>query len=71
MSTNPHPGAAWRTSSHSNGQAECVEVASNLPGIIAVRDSKNPGGLTLAFGHGQWRAFAAKVKTGGNTAGSR
>ena len=71
MSTNQHPGAAWRTSSHSNGQAECVEVASNLPGIIAVRDSKNPGGLTLAFGHGQWRAFAAKVKTGGNTAGSR
>ena len=72
MSTNPYPGAAWRTSSHSNGQAECVEVADGLPGIIAVRDSKNPGGPTLAFGPGQWRAFAAKVKTGGNTAaGSR
>jgi hypothetical protein len=71
MSTNPYPGAAWRKSRYSNGQAECVEVASNLPGIVAVRDSKNPGGPTLAFGSGQWRAFAAKVKTGGDTAGSR
>ena len=72
MSTNQHPGAAWRKSSYSNGQAECVEVADGLPGIIAVRDSKKPDGPTLAFSRQQWRAFAAKVKTGGNTAaGSR
>jgi hypothetical protein len=33
----------WRKSSYSgNGGASCVEVASNLPGMVAVRDSK-PG----------------------------
>ncbi len=37
--------AIWRKSSYSgsNGGA-CVEVADNLPGIVAVRDSKDPGG---------------------------
>ena len=63
MSRNDYPGAQWRKSRHSNGQAECVEVARNLPGIIAVRDSKDPDGPKLAFGREQWRAFAAKVKT--------
>ncbi len=55
--------AVWRKSRYSNGQAECVEVAGNQPGI-AVRDSKDPGGPVLAFGRGQWRAFAAAVKAG-------
>ena len=67
MSTNEYPGAVWRKSRYSNGQAECVEVAPNLPGIIAIRDSKDPGGPTLAFGQVQWRAFAAKVKDGVTT----
>jgi Domain of unknown function (DUF397) len=38
------------------------------PGIIAVRDSKDPGGPRLAFGPGQWRAFAAQVKATVSTA---
>jgi Domain of unknown function (DUF397) len=62
VSRNDYPGAQWRKSRYSNGQAECVQIARNLPGIIAVRDSKDPGGPTLAFGPEQWRAFAAKVK---------
>ena len=68
MTTDPYPRAAWRTSTYSNGQAECVEITDALPGIIAVRDSKNPHGPALAFGHGQWRAFAAQLKTAGRTA---
>ena len=32
-------------------QNECVEVARDLPGIIAIRDSKDPA-PTLAFGPG-------------------
>jgi hypothetical protein len=37
-------GAQWRTSSYSGGNGgTCVEVADNLPGVIAVRDSKDPG----------------------------
>ncbi len=63
MSRNDYPSAQWRKSHYSNGQAECVEVARNLPGI-AVRDSKDPDGPWLAFRREQWRAFAAKVKAG-------
>ena len=32
----------WRKSSYSG--SNCVEVAGNLPGIVAVRDSKDPVG---------------------------
>jgi hypothetical protein len=40
----------WRKSSHSgSGQGECVEVA-RTSALVAVRDSKNPGGPVLAFG---------------------
>ncbi len=64
MSRNDYPGAEWRTSRYTNSQGACVQVARNLPGIVAVRDSKDPGGPVLAFGRGQWRAFAAAVKAG-------
>ncbi|WP_103502436.1 MULTISPECIES: DUF397 domain-containing protein [Streptomyces] len=50
--------AAWRTSSYSNGDGgECVEVADNVPGVLPVRDSKNPTGPALAFPHTSWTAF--------------
>jgi hypothetical protein len=68
VSSNENPGGRWRTSRYSNGQAECVEVAQPRPGIIAVRDSKDPGGPRLAFGPGQWRAFAVRVKAGDSQA---
>lgn len=42
----------------------CVEVARNLPGIVAVRDSKNPHGPALAITPENWRAFTDQVKTG-------
>jgi hypothetical protein len=36
--------AQWRKSSYSgNNGGQCVEVAVNLTGVVAVRDSKNPG----------------------------
>jgi hypothetical protein len=36
-----------------------------LPGVVAVRDSKNPDGPRPAFAAGEWAAFVAAVKTGG------
>jgi hypothetical protein len=55
--------AAWKKSSRSadNG-GNCVEVASNLPGIVGVRDSKNPTGPALVFSHSEWSAFLSDVK---------
>ncbi|MEU4780646.1 DUF397 domain-containing protein [Micromonospora sp. NPDC023633] len=54
--------AQWRksTRSSSNGGA-CVEVADNLPGVVAVRDSKDPAGPALTFTPVAWRAFVAEL----------
>ena len=62
MSRNDYPRAVWRKSRYSNGQAECVEVAGNLPGIVAVRDSKDPSGPKLPVTRKGWQRFIARVK---------
>jgi hypothetical protein len=47
---------AWRKSSYTTANGgECVELAS-VPGIVAVRDSKDPDGPKLFVSR---RAFAA------------
>lgn len=55
--------ADWRKSSYSgtNG-GNCVEVARNLPSLVAVRDSKDPDGPALVFTPADWEAFTATVK---------
>ncbi|WP_030911832.1 DUF397 domain-containing protein [Streptosporangium amethystogenes] len=57
--------AVWRKSSLSgpNG-GQCVEVAANLPGTVAVRDSKDPDGAKLLFTPAQWRSFVGGIKSG-------
>ncbi len=49
--------AEWHKSSHSSQDGNCVEVARNLPGLIAVRDSKAPEGPKLLVTPETWRAF--------------
>jgi Domain of unknown function (DUF397) len=57
--------ANWRKSSYSaNNGGACVEVARNLPRVVAVRDSKDPGGSQLAFPTAVWCEFIAQVKSG-------
>jgi hypothetical protein len=56
--------AAWRTSSYSANGSTCVEVASNLLGMIAVRDSQDRHGPVLVLSPDHWRAFTAAVKSG-------
>jgi len=54
--------AKWRKSSTSGDGGNCVEVADNLPGIVGVRDSKDPDGPALTFAPEVWRAFIENVK---------
>jgi hypothetical protein len=57
--------ALWRKSSHSGaGSGDCVEVADNLPQIVAVRDSKAPRGPRLTFSKPAWRAFLDRTRHG-------
>ena len=50
--------AAWQKSSYSGSNGgQCVEVARNLPGVVAVRDSKDPDGPSLIVTAGEWQAF--------------
>jgi Domain of unknown function (DUF397) len=41
-----------------------VEVARNLPGVVAVRDSKNPEGPALILTAAQWRTLTGGLRTG-------
>ena len=56
--------AQWRKSSRSGSSGNCVEVAENLPDVVAVRDSKDPGGPALLFTPATWQAFIASAKAG-------
>ncbi len=53
---------AWRTSSYSGGQGNCVEVAIMPGNVVAVRDSKDRTGPELAFTGREWAAFVRAVK---------
>jgi len=50
-------GLVYCKSSYSNGQEECVEVAINLPGAVAIRDSKDPDGPIIRFTPAAWADF--------------
>lgn len=54
--------AIWCKSTFSNGSGgACIEVARNLPGIVAVRDSKDPSGPNLIVSHAAWHTFLADI----------
>jgi len=55
---------AWRTSKYSGQNGNCVEVARNLPGIVAVRDSKDRTGPVLTFSPADWGAFTNRIRVG-------
>jgi hypothetical protein len=54
----------WRKASYSaNGGGNCVEVGT-AGRVVAVRDSKDPDGPTLAFTLAEWKAFVRCVQAG-------
>jgi Domain of unknown function (DUF397) len=54
--------AEWRKSSYSSQSGNCVEVARNLPGPVAVRDSKEPDGARLVVSRETWRVFLQALR---------
>ncbi|MFF3854633.1 DUF397 domain-containing protein [Micromonospora sp. NPDC002575] len=54
--------ARWFTSSRSANNGDCVECAV-LPDVVAVRDSKDRSGPTLAFAPHQWTSFVTATTT--------
>ncbi|WP_217228840.1 DUF397 domain-containing protein [Streptomyces anulatus] len=55
--------AHWRSSSYSNTNGgECVQISDDFPGIVPVRDSKNPTGPALVLRAAAWDAFVSSVK---------
>ncbi|MFE4516939.1 DUF397 domain-containing protein [Kitasatospora sp. NPDC056783] len=56
--------ACWFKSSHSGNGGSCVEVSADYPGVIPVRDSKDPEGPALVFPAAAWRSFVAATVAG-------
>ncbi|MEU8082931.1 DUF397 domain-containing protein [Micromonospora sp. NPDC049101] len=55
--------AVWRKSTRSdNNGGACVEVADNLPAVVAVRDSKDQQGPVLSFTSSAWSSFVQGLK---------
>jgi hypothetical protein len=64
MNTSDLSRAAWYKSSHSSQDGNCVEVARNMPGQVAVRDSKNPDGTPLVVSREAWKRFVRRLRPG-------
>ena len=54
--------AEWHKSSYSSQSGNCVEAASNLPGLVAIRDTKQPDGAQLVVSQETWRVFIRSVR---------
>jgi hypothetical protein len=57
-------------STYSGGDAgqQCVEVARNIPGTVAVRDSKDGDGPVIRVAPSAWAAFALHAGQGAGPA---
>lgn len=52
----------YRKSRYSGSNGDCVEVAGNVPGVRAVRDSTDPTGPHLEFSPAAFATFLTAVK---------
>jgi hypothetical protein len=52
---------AWRKSTYSGSEANCVEVGS-ATGLLRVRDTKDSQGPALTVSADAWRRFTMGIK---------
>ncbi|MFI9157810.1 DUF397 domain-containing protein [Kitasatospora aureofaciens] len=65
MTTPEISAREWYKSSYSAQANDCIETRLVVSdGNLAVRDSKDPHGPTLAFAAEAWTAFITAIKTG-------
>ncbi|MDT0319896.1 DUF397 domain-containing protein [Streptomyces millisiae] len=56
-------GVAWHKSSYSGGgNGNCLEVGGGVPGVVPVRDSKDPQRAVVRFSGAAWGAFVRQVR---------
>lgn len=60
----PALGVTWRKSSHSNPNGNCLELATLATGLVAVRDSRDPGGPAQIYPRAALAAFVRAAKGG-------
>ncbi len=53
--------AAWRTSSYSGTNGNCVEVGGTA-GAVLVRDTRDRDGVALSIPADAWASFTASLK---------
>lgn len=64
MISSNMPGVAWRKSSYSGTNGQCVEIGEGVTGVVPVRDSKDPEGPALSFAPDAFAAFVDAIKAG-------
>ncbi|WP_105971780.1 DUF397 domain-containing protein [Streptomyces geranii] len=60
------PEFEYRKSSYSDQAAECVEIATNIPTTIAIRDSKTPSTPPLHLAPATWATFLTALTPHGS-----
>jgi Domain of unknown function (DUF397) len=63
-SANRGAPPAWRKSTKSIANGQCIEIAALLNGRLSVRDSVDKAGPTATFTPNVWRTFLTRVKDG-------
>ncbi len=56
--------ADWRKATASQNNGGCVEVAANLPDVVAIRDSKRPGDGAHVVSIAAFAEFVTDVRAG-------